>query len=177
MKLLNLRSLCFLLKFQSRSILARTLGLCSKLVPGLGLNFCFMSVLNEVELLIFYSFSSGSSSILGMSSAKSLEFANTFQLFVRAYFCTYMQLSCTDNIYISVCPVLFACVTKEVITVTKLALALQECRLWVLPVLPLWTRGLQIQRLERTFVKDQNPITCYFSEQRAYTDRSVMLWL
>lgn len=30
--------------------------------------------------------------------------------------------------------------------------------------------GLQIQRLERAFVKDKSPVTGYFSEQRSYTD-------
>ena len=130
MELPNLRRSCFIVKFQSRSILAGMLGLCSKLVPDLDLNFCFMSVLNDVELLIFYWFSSGSSSELGMSSAKSLEFANTLQLFVRACFYTYMYLSCTDDIYTSVCPIPFACVMKEVSRVTKASSA--STRVWAL---------------------------------------------
>lgn len=67
-------------KFQSRSILARTSGLSNKLVTDVDLLLCFMSVLNGVELHIFYWLSSGSSRELEMSSVKSLEFANTFQL-------------------------------------------------------------------------------------------------
>lgn len=90
MKLLSLSSLCFLSKFQSRFILARTLGLSSKLVPGLDFIFFFMSWINDVELFIFYWFSSVSSCVLGMSSAKSLVFANTFRLFVRTCFCVYL---------------------------------------------------------------------------------------
>lgn len=80
MKLPYLRSLCLVFKFQSRFILARTSGLSNKLITDLDLLLCFMSVLNGVELHIFYWLSLGSSRELEMSSAKSLEFANTFQL-------------------------------------------------------------------------------------------------
>lgn len=75
MKLPYLRSLCLVFKFQSRYIHARTLDLSNKSVTGLDLLLCFVSVLNGVELHIFYWLSSGSSRELDVSSAKSLEFA------------------------------------------------------------------------------------------------------
>lgn len=59
---------------------------------------------------------------------------------------------------------------KGVSTVTKACSAFTQ--VWGLaPASPSSVvEGLQIQRLERAFVNDKNPVTGYFSEQRSYTD-------
>lgn len=165
MKLPYFRSFCLFFKFQSRSILARTSCLTNKSVTDPDL-LCFMSVLNGVELHIFYWFSSGSSRELETSSAKSLEFSNSFQLCYCSFPHLHVFKLCWWHFSLNPEPPPLCSERGE-----HSDKGSAFTQVWGLaPASPSSVvEGLQIQR-ERAFVKDKNPVTGSFSEQRSYTD-------
>lgn len=155
------RSFCLFFKFQSRSILARTSHLSNKSVTDLDL-LCFMSVLNGVELHIFYWFSSGSSRELETSSAKSLEFSNSFQLCYSSFPHLHVFRLCWWHLSLNPEPPPLCSERGE-----HSDKGSAFTQVWGLaPASP----SSVVEGVTNPEGKDKNPVTGSFSEQRSYTD-------